>query len=159
MITSPSLILAPMEISKGDLLVEAVVLGLGDALAEEAVRRNISGAQRSQTEQQLRALLYGVQLWQAWSNDLPLAVLRKPVVEWIYGDVGHGARTMPGYHAQLCDLHRLWVTAPAVIQVPLFCAEPEQGDPYQTWRYLYTSPWRLTDKIDLYERDTFRASK
>jgi hypothetical protein len=99
----------------------------------------------SQMEVQLRALLYSVRLWQAWSAELPLAALRKPVVQLIYDDVPPGERVLPGYQAQLCNLHSLWEAAPQTIRVPLFCGEAEAGDPYQTWRYLYTPPWQLAD--------------
>lgn len=153
---SPSVNLLPVEISDGEWLAEAVLLRLLNQLAEEAMQRHNPHDLRSTQEAvgPLHRLLYSVQLWQVWSADLPLAALREPIVQWAYGDIPPGERVLPGYDAQLCDLHHLWAGAPLAVRLPLFCGETEAENSYLKWpysygpgwRYLFTYPWHLADR-------------
>ena len=96
-VTSPSLNVVPAAMSDGDLLAQSVVLRVLDQLTEEAMRRNISPSlQHTQAEEQLRALLLNMRVWQAWSMELPLAALRKPTVQWIYEDIGPSGSASSG---------------------------------------------------------------
>jgi hypothetical protein len=137
-VASPAAYLAPFELGDADLLEQAIVLGLLNDLAAQARRRY-------QRLPQWHPLLNGMQLWQLWALDLPLAAWREPVVAWVIEDSRHSAleasAITPAFYAELCAAHQVWMRSPRQIHIPLVCTEPvweEEG--LRTWRNSYTPP-------------------
>jgi hypothetical protein len=148
-VASPAAYLAPEAISQADLLAQSVVLALLEALKTQ-------GAQRYSDEPyslsfrsggiSLWQWLAGVQLWQLWANDLPLAAWREPVVQWVFSDLYDAQGNLqvaPDFMPEFCALHGLWVYTPMQVQIPLSCDSPDRLVHYLAWRIAYPRPVQL----------------
>ena len=99
--------------------MQSVALGL---LAERAVHAPHAG-QQGMVEVDWQPLLDGVLLWRLWSLDLPLAVWRKPVVQWALADSAETTPIEPQFRLELCALHRLWMISPLELNIPIVCGQ------------------------------------
>jgi hypothetical protein len=131
-------------VSDADLLAQAVVLGLLDELVTQA-------GQHYSLPPRWQPLLDGVRLWQLWNTDLPLAVWRVPVVQWLYANApatGLDGSTRPlRWGFEFCRVHRLWMASPVEveIEIPLACSGRDGPD----WALpvFYRPPWRLAQLV------------
>jgi hypothetical protein len=153
-IPSPAIYLAPTEISEGDILAQAILLGLLEVLTEQRLARQLlpDCSYDYEATALIHTLLESLKLWHLWSTELPLASLHKPIIQWIYSDV-QGKRVPLSFDAELCSLHLLWKAAPTAIQIPLFCGSP-QMERYEVGRYLPFAPPRSLAQIHLYASTT-----
>jgi hypothetical protein len=147
-VASPAAYRAPVTISQADLLAQSVLLVLLDDLVAQAGRRHVPlfDVRRSVEGVRLANLLNGVRLWQLWATDLPLAAWRKPVVQWVYSNVPapmDRAGLVPAFLPDLCSRHRLWLSSPLQLQIPLNCYSPEQQEQYLAWRFFHPPPTQL----------------
>lgn len=149
-IASPAINLAPTTISEGDILAQAVLLGLLKALSDQSIEHQLPDLSRDyEATTRVYALLESLRLWQLWSTDLPLAALHKPTIEWLFANV-QGKRFPPAFNAQLCSLHELWRAAPYAMQIPIFCGDARQVERYEAGRYLLFAPPRSLAEIHLF---------
>jgi hypothetical protein len=134
-VPSPVLYWAPVELTDAELLAQSLVLPLLGQVLTQASERDQSGSS-------WRPLLDGLRLWQVWDLDLPLAVWREEVVRWIY--VGLPATrpgqavVLPERYTALCAAHKLWMSSPVQLNIPLLCAE-------RYWEDWYLAPWASYD--------------
>jgi hypothetical protein len=147
-VASPAAYLAPVAISQADLLAQSVVLALLDDLSAQTLLHNngVGKTQNQVRRARMWQVLNGVLLWQLWATDLPLAVWRKPVVQWVYSNVPEPIDTdsvVPDFQPALCVQHQLWLTSPLAVQIPLSCDTPDRQEQYLVWRYFYPRPVRL----------------
>jgi hypothetical protein len=149
-IASPALYLSPTEISEGDILAQAVLMGLLEVFFEQSLYYLLPTASHDyQVIARVYLLLETLRLWQLWNTDLPLATLHKPTIQWLYSDV-QDRRTLLAFDTKLCSLHQLWGAAPRSIQIPLFCGDPQQLERYELWRYFPLTPPRSLGEFNLF---------
>lgn len=123
-VASPSATLAPAKLATSDLLLQSIVLKLYNRLITDVPGMN------SLPNSWLR-IHDGLRLWFLWEHELPLAVWRKPLVEWLLTTpkaaqpIGHN---VPAFAKELCLHHRLWMLSPVDIAVPILCWERYAGD-------------------------------
>jgi hypothetical protein len=166
-VASPAAYLAPVDISPADLLAQSVVLVLLDDLSAEtlagkapavpallddagtSLRLNDTDTGQAIDHAQrllLSQLLVGVRLWQLWQSDLPLADWRDPVVQWVYSDLYDTQGSLdvaPDFMHEFCAMHRLWVYAPSLVQIPLNCDDQDRHMPELAWRLFDQPPTQL----------------
>lgn len=134
---SPAVYWAPVALTDEDLLVQSVALPL---LAHVLAQAN----EHYQLDSTWQPLVNGLRLWQVWDLDLPLAAWREEVVAWVYTDLPNvrpGQTTMlPKRYIALCAAHKLWLSSPLEIDIPLLCAEV-------TWEDFFLSPWGWYDPL------------
>lgn len=151
-IASPAIYLAPTTLGEGDILAQAVLLGLLKALSDQSIERQLPDLSHDYAATtRVYALLESLRLWQLWSTDLPLAALHKPTIEWLYEDV-QGKHALPAFNAQLCSLHELWRAAPYAMQIPIFCGDARQVERYEAGRYLPFAPPHSLAEIHFFAR-------
>jgi hypothetical protein len=150
-LASPAIYLAPTEISEGDILAQAVLIGLLDVHVEQRPERQLlpDRSHDYQAMARVYTLVESLRLWQLLSTELPLAALHRPTIQWIYSDV-QGKHAPPAFDAKLCSLHQLWRAAPQAIRIPLFCGDPKQLERYEVGRYLPFYPPRSLAEIHLF---------
>jgi hypothetical protein len=132
-LASPASLLAPVELSPADLLVQSAAVVLLNELTVQAAERYHPGLR-------WRPLLDGLHLWQLWSLDLPAAAWREPVTSWISGGVQSGDRHLvlsPGFVHEVCAMRQL-VRQPQGTPAPVQAASCPGA-----WRYRYAPHLRL----------------
>ena len=97
-------------------------------------------SERYQLDSSWQPLLHGLRLWQLWDLDLPLAVWREDLVQWIYRDLPDAYVServvLPHQYAALCSAHALWMSSPLQIDIPLLCNELDRESWYlATWGF------------------------
>jgi hypothetical protein len=149
-VASPAVYLAPMSISDAELLAQSVVLALLGDLTAQARLPYANASNDPDYVRWIRVgqLLEGVTLWQVWQGDLPLARWREPVVQWVFSDERRWqpelGEVVPHFWAELCAMHRLWITTPLALRIPLVCDNAwDSPTRYLVWRLAYTPPLRL----------------
>jgi hypothetical protein len=129
-VPSPAVYWAPVELTDAELLLQSIALPLIEQSVAQASKRHAIGAA-------WQPLLRGLSLWQLWDLDLPLATWRVDVVQWIYIDMpSFGAEhssLLPDHYAALCAAHKLWMTSPMQLEIPLLCAKP-RWEEQNLWR-------------------------
>ena len=132
-VPSPALYLAPVELSEEEILAQSLALPLLNHLTGQII-------EHYGLDSSWQPLLYGLRLWQLWESDLPLAVWRSTVVQWIYQSTPLTSQqhtsVLPAQYAELCAAHTLWMPAPVQFQIPLWCQKFER----EAW---YTEQWKL----------------
>jgi hypothetical protein len=133
LVSSPAVYLAPVELTDAELLAQSLVLPLlAQVLAQASDQHQIGAAW-----QPMASALY---LWQVWDLDLPLAAWREEVVRWLYLDLSATPRgqlvSFPDDYIELCAAHRLWMSSPALIEIPFVCSELDQ----EAWLFPSWSP-------------------
>lgn len=122
-VPSPARYLAPVELTDVALLEQSLALPLLAAVLTRARQQYAIGSAQ-------QPLLNGLRLWQLWDLDLPLAVWREEVVQWLYLDptVAIPGRpvVLPERYAELCSAHKLWLPSPAELNIPLVCIDLDQ---------------------------------
>jgi hypothetical protein len=130
-VPSPAIYLAPVELTDEELLAQSIVLPLIEKVLAQA-------SEQAQLDPVWRPLAQGLRLWQLWDLALPLAAWREEVVTWIYADLPTSRLdqgfVLPDQYTELCADHKLWISSPAEIQIPLLCTEV-------SWESFYLSPW------------------
>jgi hypothetical protein len=148
-VASPGVYLAPASISDAELLAQSLLLALLNDLKAQALQRNAGASFQQQAEHaRVDQLLEGVQLWQLWQGELPLASWREPVVQWVFSDarpsVPAPGEVAPAFRAELCAMHRLWMATPFELDLPLTCHDSiDQAEGYFSWRRSTAPPLRL----------------
>jgi hypothetical protein len=139
-VPSPALSLVPAELTNAELLAQSIALPLLAQVLTQA-------SERYQSRTSWRPLLDGLRLWQVWDLDLPLAVWRKEVVTWLYGGLPAThpgqAVVLPERYTALCAAHKLWMTSPVQLNIPLMCAERVWEDGFLAQWVSHAPPTRL----------------
>jgi hypothetical protein len=129
-VPSPAVYLAPVELTDAELLLQSIALPLLKQVAAQASKQYAIGAA-------WQPLLRGLSLWTVWDLDLPLATWRRDIVKWIYvsmpGIDSAESSMLPEHYAALCRVHKLWVTSPMELVIPLLCARP-RWEEQNLWR-------------------------
>ena len=119
-VSSPAVYWAPVELTDAELLAQSIALPLLNYVLAHASEHHAIG-------KTWQPLLDGLYLWQVWDLDLPLAAWRADVAKWIYVDVpaiGPGQPVvLPKRYAALCGAHKLWLSSPMQIHIPIGCTE------------------------------------
>jgi hypothetical protein len=122
-VPSPALYRAPVELTDTELLAQSVALSLLERVLTDAAGRHALGSS-------WWALLRGLRLWQVWDLNLPLAVWRKELMQWIYADMPANnqmdLRVLPENYLALCATHKLWMPSPTQLDIPLLCNDLDQ---------------------------------
>jgi hypothetical protein len=149
-VASPAVYLTPEGISDAELLAQSLLLALLDELADQVLRPYAGEAAVSDSGRWLRVrkLLEGVRLWQVWQGNLPLAAWRKPVVQWVFSDarpwLPAPSEVVPSFRTELCAMHRLWMSTPFALNIPLSCHDALDTQVSSlVWRLAYEPPLRL----------------
>jgi hypothetical protein len=149
-VASPAVYLAPANISDAELLAESLLLALLDDLKAQALLRydNAASAQELAQRARVQQLLQGVALWQLWQDELPLAAWREPLVQWDMSDARvrkpSPGEVVPSFHTALCAMHRLWLSTPLALRIPLACDDGwDTRAYYLAWRLTHAPPLRL----------------
>jgi hypothetical protein len=143
---SPSLYLAPANISEGDILAQAILLNLLPRFAGQSSAAGLfAPSQDVQAQARVRAFLPALGLWQLWHTGLPLAALHKPAIQWLYSDAPRGQRHLPALRADLCPLHDLWRSAPYLLRLPLFCGDALQLRQFAVNYFVNASPRTMAE--------------
>jgi hypothetical protein len=131
LVPAPAVYLAPVELTDAELLAQSLALPLTEHVLAQAREYHAIG-------HHWQPLLDGLRLWQVWDLDLPLAVWREPIVQWLYVDLPSSipgqSIALPERYTALCAAHRLWLVSPMQLHIPLLCAEREG----EAW---HSSPW------------------
>lgn len=121
-VPSPAVYWAPTELSDSELLAQSLALPLLAQVLAQADEQHHIGLT-------WQPLIGGLYLWQVWELDLPLAVWREEVVHWLYVDLPAAAPgatvVVPKRYQALCDAHKLWMSSPVQIEIPLLCLDWE----------------------------------
>jgi hypothetical protein len=136
-VAPPSLYLAPVALTDADLLAQSIALPLLEQVLAQASEQYAVG-------ESWQPLLAGLRLWQLWDLDMPLSAWREEVVKWIYIDlpaVGSGQSfVLPEHYTALCAAHKLWLSSPTEMKIPLVCGELD-------WEDFLLSPWGWHDPL------------
>jgi hypothetical protein len=136
-VPSPALYQAPVELTDAELLEQSIALPLLTYLLAQASEHHAIGAA-------WQPMWSGLYLWQLWDLDLPLAAWRAEVVQWLYIDlpaVGAGQSfVLPEHYTALCAAHKLWLSSPTEMKIPLLCGELD-------WEDFLLSPWGWYDPL------------
>jgi hypothetical protein len=124
-VASPSATLAPEELAASDLLLQAIVIKIFNRLTiNTPTSYNLPGS--------WVRIHNSLRIWFIWEHELPLAVWRKPLVEWILHVSGDAARQaesdIPAFADELCLHHSLWMLSPLDIDVPIYCGDRYAGN-------------------------------
>lgn len=141
-VASQAAILAPAELSAGDLFAQSLALALFEHLALQA-------SWRYELPDHWRPVRNALRLWLIWEQELPLAVWREPLVRWVFRDPEIATLPKnplaPAFAHKLCADHWLWMAAPIDIAVPVICLPNREGESQvYAWRYHYPSPVKRT---------------
>jgi hypothetical protein len=131
LVPSPARYRAPVELTDAELLAQSLALPLLEQVLAQASEHHAIGWS-------WQPLVKGLYLWQVWDLDLPLSAWRQDVVQWLYLDLlgtdPWQAVVLPERYPALCAAHRLWLPSPALMGIPLLCAEPAGEDRFiATW--------------------------
>lgn len=136
-VPSPALYLAPVELTDAELLAQSIALLLLDAVIAQASEQHTVGST-------WQPMVQGIGLWQVWDLNLPLAVWRTEIVQWLYFDLPTARAQkpirLPDHYTELCAAHKLWLPTPLEINIPLLCTDAELN-----WEDLRLSPWGWID--------------
>jgi hypothetical protein len=82
-VASPAVYLAPESISNAELLAQSLLLALLEELTDRALLpyEDEGNVEAYVGRTRVGQLLAGMQLWQVWQGELPLANWREPVVQ------------------------------------------------------------------------------
>jgi hypothetical protein len=141
-VPSPSVYLAPVELSDSAILAQSIALPLIEYMGERAIEDHA-------IPPRWRPLLLGLRLWQLWDSDMPLARWRHDVVMSLYMEVPtenpgpQYAQSEP--YPELCAMHSLWLLSPVMVEIPLECRISNEG----TWvaRWLTHRPHTHFDQL------------
>lgn len=132
-VPSPALYLAPVALSDAQILAQSIALPLLDYLLVQA-------SKHQDLPSSWQPLLDGLRLWQLWNLELPLALWREDVVQWLYADLPTAAARqpppLPDRYADLCAAHQLWLLSPSQVGIPLRCSRLKLEATYFPWYYL-----------------------
>jgi hypothetical protein len=119
--------LVPAELPHGDVLLQSLVLNLSGLITTEAAARYKLSSRNIND-----GIYDGLRLWLIWENKLPLAIWRKPLVKWVFdhpqSTAGQGAFAVPEFAHDLCKHHKLWISSPLQIGVPVHCWSQKGGE-------------------------------
>jgi hypothetical protein len=127
-VPSPSLYLAPANVTNAELILQALALLLVPAALGEAFMDNkVSGVVREQ-------MMNAWRLWLLWDLDLPLASWRKEIVQWrltgmLAANQAEEAPLPRGY-LEFCALRSVWLPYSTIISIPLTCDERDHAPVY-----------------------------
>lgn len=152
-VPSPALYSAPVGLTDVQLLEQSLALPLLDHVLAQARGHHAIGAA-------WQPMLHGLGLWQVWDLDLPLAAWREDIVQWLYVDLPTLAPgqsfVLPDRYPELCADHKLWLSSPALLNIPLMCARPEgEEQSFPLWR-LRDPPTRLDRLVVPLRPDQYR---
>lgn len=132
-VASPALYLAPVALTDAQILAQSIALPLLDHLLAQA-------SQHHDLPSSWQPLLNGLRLWQLWNLELPLAIWREDIVQWLYSDLPTAAARqpppLPDRYADLCAAHQLWLLSPSQVGIPLLCSRLKLEATYFPWYYL-----------------------
>lgn len=121
-VPSPVLYAGPGEWTDSDILLQSITLSMIEHVLAQANKHHAMGPFG-------QSMLNGLRLWQVWDLDLPLATWRTDVVKWIYVSLPSTrfgqASVLPDHHTTLCIAHKLWMSSPMQLNIPLMCGRPE----------------------------------
>jgi hypothetical protein len=130
-VPSPAVYLASVELTDAEMLAQSIAL----PLIEEVLRQT---REHHAIESSWQPLLDGLRLWQVWDLDLPLATWRVDVVQWLYLEL---PATRPGasvtlldQHPEFCAAHKLWMSSPLQLDIPVVCGDRDWGSQYLAGR-------------------------
>jgi hypothetical protein len=147
-VPSPAVYWAPAELSDTELLAQSLALPLLAQVLAQADEQYHIGLT-------WQPLMDGLYLWQVWELDLPLAVWREEIVHWLYVDLpaAPGATVVvPKRYQALCDAHKLWMSSPVQIEIPLLCLE-------WYWEKLFFTSWRPREPFTRLDQLAVRADQ
>jgi hypothetical protein len=132
-ILSPTLYLAPDELTDDQLLAQSISVRLLNYVLGQA---NVLPT--------CQPMLDGLRLWQMWDLRLPLSVWQDEVVAWVYIDAADAQAgqplVLPEWHLPLCAIHSLWMDSPTQLQIPILCDSAIRRDWDTILPYLRSSP-------------------
>src|SRR5690606_10022051 len=71
-------------------------------------------------------LVEGIGLWQIWAMELGLAEWQDDLITWAYAERQDASTVrLPAAYAELCRDHRLWMSRPTLIGIPLDCNDSD----------------------------------
>ncbi len=132
-VASPNATLVPSELAASDVLLQSMVV----ALYSRIIIKTLTNNTRSR---RFFYLSYALRLWFIWEHELPLAVWRKPLVQWILEEPGEIPRSSlfdaPAFAHDLCVHHSIWMHSPLAIGIPILCWQSRDGEEMITaWPY------------------------
>ena len=132
-VASPAHYLAPVALTDIELLEQALALLLLRIVLAQA-------SEQYAIRESWQPMRSGLRLWQLWELELPLALWRKEIVQWVYHDLPLASSgqplVLPDHYAEFCAAHRLWTPSPIYLDVPLVCVGPEADE----WLWAQRSP-------------------
>jgi hypothetical protein len=138
LVPSPAVYLAPVELTDADLLAQSIALSMVEQMLAQA--KLAQAKEDHAIPSSWWPLLDGLRLWQMWDLNLPLALWRTEVVQWLYLDVPTSRPeepiTLPDRYMELCAVHKLWLPTPMEINIPFLCTELNGEDAHllpQVW--------------------------
>jgi hypothetical protein len=125
-VTSPSLLSSPVEISEEELLYQSLIYPLASQVVDEIVESYDAEWQSrfSRRTQLPRALA----LWELWGEQGALADGRVEVVQWLFRDAQEGAQgpLLPDHYERLCRTFHIWGMLPWDVSIPLACTASDK---------------------------------
>lgn len=113
---SPARYLAPVELSDGELLAQAIALAMLDhTLAQAQIHYGVKW--------QWLVLYNGLYLWQLWELDLPLTQWQDNILAWHFRNEADAAKALPEQYDKLCAAHALWMVSPVAVHIPHMCTD------------------------------------
>lgn len=115
---SPAAYLAPAHLTDADLLMQAAGLALVQIVrVQAAAAYGLDSAW---------PLVEGIGLWQIWAMDLGLSEWQDDLIRWAYAERQDAPTVrLPAAYAELCMAHRLWLSRPTLIGIPLDCNDSD----------------------------------
>lgn len=140
LVPSSALYLAPVDLNGSALLAQSIALPLLEYMGERAIDEHA-------VPPRWQSMLRGLQLWQLWHSEMPLAIWQQELVKWLYIEAPDALLAqqsmLPSRYTELCAMHRLWILSPVTIGVPLECA-PMDAIAWSPGRMpMYAPPMRL----------------
>jgi hypothetical protein len=131
-VASPALYGAPVTLSESQLLAQSIILSLLNESRIQAI-------EHYRIAPRWQPFVAALHLWQLWQLELPLAEWRGPLVRWVLAEPQTQLyRLEPAFAPQLCAMHRLWMSSPQAIQIPISCT----GD---DWAMLATADGQVVE--------------
>jgi hypothetical protein len=119
-VPSPAIYLASTELSDSAILAQSIALPFVEYMGQRAIKEHAIPSR-------WQPLLRGLQLWQLWNLQMPLAHWQPELVKWLYVDaptaVLEQQLMLPARYSELCAMHRLWLQSPEEMGIPFKCTD------------------------------------
>lgn len=131
----------PGGLTDNDLLAQSLAFPLFDDLLGQASAQHL-------IDPAWQPMLNGIYLWQIWDSGLPLAAWQDEVVTWLYRASANASAEqqvmLPKQYEELCAAHKLWLTGPTYLGIPLLCTHLDR----EGWRRATWGPHEPLTRLD-----------